>query len=66
MQTVAILGAGELGGAVGRALACRDLVSRIVFIDKSATVAAGKALDIRQCGPVEGFDTRLDGTEDLT
>ena len=66
MQTVAILGAGELGGAVGRALACRDLVSRIVFIDKSATVAAGKALDIRQSGPVEGFDTRLDGTDDLT
>ena len=66
MQTVAILGAGELGGAVGRALACRDLVSRIVFIDKSAAVAAGKALDIRQSGPVEGFDTRLDGTDDLT
>jgi malate dehydrogenase len=66
MQTVAILGAGELGGAVGRALACRDLVSRIVFIDKSAGVAAGKALDIRQSGPVEGFDTRLDGTDDLT
>jgi len=66
MQTVAILGAGELGGAVGRALACRDLVSRIVFIDKSGTVAAGKALDIRQSGPVEGFDTRLDGTEDLS
>jgi malate/lactate dehydrogenase len=66
MQTVAILGAGELGGAVGRALACRDFVSRIVFIDKSAAVAAGKALDIRQSGPVEGFDTRLDGTDDLT
>jgi malate dehydrogenase len=66
MQTVAILGAGELGGALGRALACRDLVTRIVFVDKSAAVAAGKALDIRQSGPVEGFDTRLDGTDDLS
>jgi len=66
MQTVAILGAGELGGAIGRALACRDLVSRIVLIDKAGAVAAGKALDIRQSGPIEGFDTRLDGTDDLT
>lgn len=66
MQTVAILGAGELGGAVGRALACRDFASRIVFIDKSAGVAAGKALDIRQSGPVERFDTRLEGTDDVT
>jgi malate dehydrogenase len=66
MQTVAILGAGELGGAVGRALACRDLISRIVLIDKAGAVAAGKALDIRQSGPIEGFDTRLDGTDDVT
>jgi malate dehydrogenase len=66
MQTGAILGAGELGGAVARALACRDLVARIVIVDKAAAVAAGKALDIRQSGPVEGFDTRLEGTDDLT
>jgi hypothetical protein len=29
-------------------------------------VASGKALDIRQSGPVEGFDTRLEGTSDLS
>jgi malate dehydrogenase len=66
MQTVAILGAGELGGTIARTLACRDLVTRIVLIDKAASVAAGKALDIRQSGPLERFETRLEGTDDLT
>ena len=64
MQTIAILGAGDLGGAVARALACLDLVPRITIVDAAGAVAAGKALDIRQSGPVEGFDTRLDGTDD--
>jgi len=66
MQTIAILGAGAVGGAVARALACLDLVPRITIVDESGAVASGKALDIRQSGPIEGFDTRLDGTEDLT
>jgi malate dehydrogenase len=65
MQTVAILGAGELGGLTARALACRNAVARIVLVDEAGAVAAGKALDILQSGPLEGFDTRLDGTSDI-
>ena len=66
MHTVAILGAGELGAETARALACQDLVTSILLVDAAAAVAAGKALDIQQSGPVEGFDTRIDGTADLT
>ena len=65
MHTVAILGAGALGGALARALAARDAVSRVVLIDEAAAVAAGKALDIRQAGPVESYDTAVDGTSDV-
>ena len=65
-QLVAILGAGELGGLVARSLACRDAVRRILLVDEAGAVARGKALDIQQSGPVERFDTRLDGTDDLT
>ncbi len=64
MQTVAILGAGELGGLVARSLACRDVVPRILIVDDAGAVARGKALDILQSGPIERFDTRLDGTDD--
>ena len=65
MHTVAILGAGDLGGALARTLASGDAVSRIVLIDDARTVAAGKALDIRQTGPIESYDTAVDGTDDL-
>src|SRR5688572_12590093 len=64
MLTAAIIGAGDLGGATAHALASRDRLSRIVLVDASGTVAAGKALDIQQMGAVDGFHTRVDGTAD--
>jgi len=66
MSTVAIIGAGDLGGAVAQALASRDSVGRILLIDTAANVAAGKALDIQQSGAVDGFRARLSATDDLS
>jgi malate dehydrogenase len=66
MSTVAILGAGELGGATAHALAARGSVSRVLLIDLAGQVAAGKALDIQQAGAISAFPTRLDGTTDPT
>ena len=65
MREVAIVGAGELGGAVAHVLARRDAVRSIVLADESGRVAAGKALDIAQAAPVEGFATGITGTTDL-
>ena len=65
MREVAIVGAGELGGAVAHVLARRDAVRSIVLADESGRVAAGKALDIAQAAPVEGFATQITGTTDL-
>ena len=66
MTTVAILGAGEIGGSTTHALARGERVRRVLLIDEAGTVAAGKALDIQQAGAVDGFHTRVDGTNDLT
>lgn len=66
MSTVAILGAGDLGGATAQALASGDGVRRILLVDANASVAAGKALDIQQSGAIEGCHVRLDGTDDLS
>jgi len=66
MGSVAIIGAGEIGGAIAYALAARDRVHRVLLVDPSGTVAEGKALDISQTGPVAGFHTRLEGTADAT
>jgi malate dehydrogenase len=66
MTTVSILGAGELGGSVAHALARAERVGRVVLIDEGGTIAAGKALDIQQSGAIDGFHTRVEGTQDLT
>lgn len=65
MIDVAIIGAGELGGSLAHVLARRECVRRIHLIDSAGQVATGKALDIRQTGPVEGFDTIVSGSSDL-
>jgi hypothetical protein len=59
MSVVAIIGAGDLGGALASKLASRDRVREVRLIDAAAGVAAGKALDILQAGPVEGSATRV-------
>lgn len=64
MLTVSIIGAGDLGGAVAQTLAERDRIGRILLVDVVGSVAAGKALDIQQMGPVLGVGTRVDGTDD--
>jgi malate dehydrogenase len=65
MSVVAIIGAGALASAIAHRLAERGRVREIVLIDEAASVAAGKALDIRQSGPIDGNDTALYGRADV-
>jgi malate dehydrogenase len=61
---IAVFGAGPIGGAIAQRLAERARVGDVLLIDENASVAAGKALDIRQSGPVTGTDANLSGTSD--
>lgn len=65
MPFVAILGAGPLGGALAYALASRGRFGEVRLVDGDKTLAAGKALDIRQSGPVDGYSTRVTGSASL-
>ena len=65
MPFVAILGAGPLGGALAYALASRGRFDEVRLIDPEKTLAAGKALDILQSGPVDGYSTRVKGSASL-
>src|SRR5213078_4627484 len=66
MTDIAILGAGDLGGALAHTLARRDLARTIRLIDATGSVAAGKALDLMQAAPIEAFATRISGSTDIS
>jgi malate dehydrogenase len=59
MGFIAIVGSGPIGGAVAHKLAERDRVPEVRLIDAAGPIAEGKALDIRQSAPIEGFSTRV-------
>ncbi|MGH9328812.1 MAG: hypothetical protein ACRD09_00075 [Vicinamibacterales bacterium] len=67
MSLVAIIGAGELGAAVAARVAARDRVGELRLVDPAGggSIAAGKALDIQQSGPIEGFRTRVTADADV-
>jgi hypothetical protein len=64
VRSIVIMGAGELGGALARQIAAADVAARVVLVDEAARVAEGKALDIRQAAPVDGYSTEVHGSAD--
>src|SRR5687767_7557538 len=62
LETVAVVGAGNVGATAAQRLAEKSLARTVVMIDVVEGVPQGKALDQWQSGPVEGFDTRVIGS----
>ena len=62
-KKIALIGAGNIGGTLAHLAAQKEL-GDIVLFDIVDGVPQGKALDLLQCGPVEGFDVNLTGTSD--
>jgi malate dehydrogenase len=62
-KKIALIGAGMIGGTLAHLAAIREL-GDVVLFDVVEGVPQGKALDLAQAGPVEGFDATLVGTND--
>jgi malate dehydrogenase len=62
-KKIALIGAGNIGGTLAHLAAAKEL-GDVVLFDVVEGVPQGKALDLSQCGPVEGFDTKITGTND--
>ena len=60
---IALIGAGMIGGTLAHLAALREL-GDIVLVDVAEGIPQGKALDLAQAGPVEGYDAKLTGTQD--
>ena len=57
---IALIGAGQIGGTLAHLAAIKELGDVILF-DIAEGTPQGKALDIAQSGPIEGFDASLKG-----
>jgi malate dehydrogenase len=62
-KKIALIGAGMIGGTLAHLAAIREM-GDIVLVDVAEGIPQGKALDLAQAGPVEGYDVRLTGTND--
>ncbi|MCU9849119.1 malate dehydrogenase [Defluviimonas sp. WL0024] len=62
---IALIGAGQIGGTLAHLAAIKELGDVILF-DIAEGTPQGKALDIAQSGPVEGFDAKLKGANDYS
>jgi malate dehydrogenase len=62
LEKVAVVGAGHVGATAAQRLAEKNLARTVVMIDVVEGVPQGKGLDQWQSGPVEGFDTRVIGS----
>ena len=62
-KKIALVGAGNIGGTLAHLIGLKEL-GDVVLFDVFGGVAAGKALDLMQSGPVDGFDSMMTGGSD--
>src|SRR5256714_2341528 len=60
-KKVTIVGAGNVGATAGQRIVDKELAD-VVLIDIIEGVPQGKALDLAESAPIEGYDSRLTGT----
>lgn len=62
-KKIALVGAGNIGGTLAHLAVLKELGDVVIF-DIVEGMPQGKALDIAQAGPVEGFDAAVKGAND--
>lgn len=62
-KKIALIGAGNIGGTLAHLSLLKGL-GDVVMFDIIEGLPQGKALDLAQSGPVEGFDANIIGTND--
>ena len=60
-KKVTVVGAGNVGATTAHRLADKELCD-VVLVDIIEGMPQGKALDLAESGPVEGYDCKLVGT----
>jgi malate dehydrogenase len=58
---IALIGAGQIGGTLAHLVGLKEL-GDVVLFDIAEGIPQGKALDLAESSPVDGFDAKLAGT----
>ena len=61
-KKIALIGSGMIGGTLAHLAAMKELGDVILF-DIAEGIPEGKGLDIAESSPVDGFDSKLSGTQ---
>ena len=62
VNKITVVGAGNVGATTAQRLAEKELAKLVVMVDVVDGVPQGKALDQWESAPIEGFDTRVIGS----
>jgi malate dehydrogenase len=62
VNKITVVGAGNVGATAAQRVAEKELARTVVMVDVVEGVPQGKALDQWQSAPIEGFDSRVTGT----
>ena len=62
---IALIGAGQIGGTLAHLVGLKEL-GDVVLFDIAEGTPQGKALDIAESSPVDGFDSALTGANDYS
>jgi malate dehydrogenase len=62
VNKITVVGAGNVGATTAQRLAEKNLARTVVMVDVVEGVPQGKGLDQWQSAPIEGFDTRVIGS----
>jgi malate dehydrogenase len=62
VNKITVVGAGNVGSTTAQRLAEKELARRVVLVDVVEGIPQGKGLDQWESAPIEGFDTRITGT----
>ena len=62
VNKITVVGAGNVGATTAQRIAEKELARRVVMVDVAEGIPQGKGLDQWQSAPIEGFDTRVLGS----
>lgn len=64
VDKITVVGAGNVGATTAQRIAEKELARQVVMVDVVEGIPQGKGLDQWQSAPIEGFDSRVIGTND--